>query len=974
MAIHQENSNNNKKTIRHRPFYEASKNAVSTDNKVSTDDNTISDSKVDELIKRVKSELEKQIKKEDNPSPSKDNTSDDEPGTQEDELLVESIQDDIKVKEELLKTLIASQEKYNIMKENYEKKLKSLQNSIVHAQLERDEALKRIPNKNDNRDNSSAHINNRYIERINRLKNEVTQLKKKYEEATLSISSAKNQNTNQIKTMKINIESLKAEKAKMMRKIREERERANSKTLEIKKLKKKEYEASQLAKKLEQSNQLQQILLKRRKDEMKACQRKMKSMMDYLNRSNIPKTISKSPRRKKPRSAMLRQSDKDKDEILMNSIDLNEDSRLKRKKQMLDHELDQCIISQETQHMIDEMEKKKTRLLDEQKELKNEREKIIRIESAKSKSYDPDQPQYMDDRLEMIDAELQLINSRIKEARKNIILTDGANGDENGFSNAINIIKSTSFDNLQKLSEMLLSDIVEMKLKERHHMAQVASNERTIADLRVTLQVMKKTAVSAAIEYERKVKDLRNQQAYRQDQANKTSLSEFDDNYSDVTGGEMDDEDDVDISNILKKEKSIVENDADDNWLGKGEIYKKIYETGVIKGGRAEAVVSAAASNQNSSTEDVDLSNNEASLDYISTSYTPGLPFEIYQNINEYKNEESKEDNGEGEYLNDDDLNLPVTPVNKQLNDASLFVKPLSSGEKLDNSPFLSPNTENTIINTIINSGTLVNTSTPYKEFDINTPLKSKGKQSLSPIEFSQNHDSSPLEKTISISKDHHNIKTTYTNTDTTDNTNTNTNYNTYINTNTNNNTDDNIIETNNSNSNKDKSSNDKKDTLTLPWSSASDSDINKKSSQTVITPSKNSNLSTTPIKLGNNNISSIPISSSKKTKKFEFKKPDEIIKSKNLISPPKNNSKNRSPSGSTTTTLNTSNKTPKKDNNDNKANMEEKSPAKKSSFMSTLKNSTHFLAAFHNPFTSPKKSPIKTFLSIFTEFKDRRK
>jgi len=53
----------------------------------------------------------------------------------------------------LLKTLIASQEKYNIMKENYEKKLKSLQNSIVHAQLERDEALKRIPNKNDNRDN-----------------------------------------------------------------------------------------------------------------------------------------------------------------------------------------------------------------------------------------------------------------------------------------------------------------------------------------------------------------------------------------------------------------------------------------------------------------------------------------------------------------------------------------------------------------------------------------------------------------------------------------------------------------------------------------------------------------------------------------------------------------------------------------------------------------------------------------------------
>ncbi|KAL6632174.1 kinesin-domain-containing protein [Neocallimastix sp. 'constans'] len=710
MAIHNDNTNN-KKIIRHRPFYEAAKSAT-TSNKLQDANNTISDSKVDELISRVKSELEKQIKKANNLTSGKENELEDEPGTQEDELLVESIQDDIKVKEELLKTLIASQEKYNIMKENYEKKLKSLQNSIVHAQLERDEALKRIVNKNDSRDTSSVHINNRYIERINKLKNEVSQLKRKYDEATLSISSAKNQNTNQIKTMKSNIESLKAEKAKMMRKIREERERANSKTLEIKKLKKKEYEASQLAKKLEQSNQLQQILLKRRKDEMKACQRKMKSMMDYLNRSNIPKTISKSPRRKRPRNTLLKQQDRDKDDMLINNINLNDESRLQRKKQMLDHELDQCIISQETQHMIDEMEKKKSRLLDEQKELKNEREKIIKIEIAKSKSYDPDQPQYMDDRLEMIDAELQLIDSRIKEAKKNNTLVDGVNGDENGFSNAINIIKSTSFDNLQKLSEMLLSDIVEMKLKERHQMAQAASNERTIADLRVTLQVMKKTAVSAAIEYERKINEIRHQQAFnRRDQGNKT-LTEYEDNYSDVTGGEIDDEED-----------------------------------GVIKGGRAEAVVHAAASSNQNSSEDVDYTNNEGSLDYITTSYTPGLPSEIYQNINNYRNDDSKYENAQGEvegenegdYLNDEDIHLPITPYTKKIDDNSIFLKPIStSTSKMNERSFISPS-DNTIDDTItINSTNIINTSTPYpisnaKEFDVNTPLKNKVVEEKSP-------------------------------------------------------------------------------------------------------------------------------------------------------------------------------------------------------------------------------------------------
>ncbi|OUM60188.1 hypothetical protein PIROE2DRAFT_14111 [Piromyces sp. E2] len=743
----------------------------------------------------------------------------------------------------------------------------------------------------------------------------------------------------------------------MMKKIREERERTNSKTLEIKKLKKKEYEASQLAKKLEQSNQLQQILLKRRKDEMKACQRKMKSMMDYLNRSNIPKTIAKSPRRKRPKLP-LKHSEKDKDEMLINGIDLDEDSRLKRKKQILDHELDQCIIAQETQHMIDEMEKKKIRLLDEQRELKNEREKIIRIESAKSKSFDPEQPQYMDDRLEMIDAELQLINSRIIEAKKSNFLTDGVNGDENGFSNAINIIKSTSFDNLQKLTEMLLSDIVEMKLKERHQMAQAASNERTIADLRVTLQVMKKTAVSAAIEYERKVKDLRHQQAYRQDQGNKT-LSEYDDNYSDVTGGDMDDEDDGDISNILKKEKSIVENDNDDNWLGKGEIYNKIYETGVIKGGRAEAVVNAAASNQNVS-EDVDLSNNEASLDYISTSYTPGLPSEIYQNISAYKNEDGKDDNGEGEYLNDDDMNLPITPVNKRIEDNTFFLKPGSTGGKSDDSVFLSPNTENTIINTIINSGTYVNTSTPYqfsgaKELDINTPLKNKGIQPLSPIQFSQeNSDNSPLNNTLTLSLTKNLSNNNYSHPNENSNPKNDTNINIDINTTTTTTTGTTTKNIDNSTGNEVKEN-----------SSALQNNISNTKNEQTISPLKNTISPTTPNRVSSNSsTSSIPIASSKKTKKFEFKKPDEINKSKKLISPPKN--KVKSP---TTTLSSKSSKTPNKNEEvkKGKTKIEEKSPAKKSSFMSTLKNSTHFLTSFTNPFTSPKKSPIKkpTFLFL---------
>jgi len=60
-AIHEEN-NGNKKIIRHRPFYEASR-VTSISDKIQNEEETINDIKVDELIKR---ESDKQIKKDNN--------------------------------------------------------------------------------------------------------------------------------------------------------------------------------------------------------------------------------------------------------------------------------------------------------------------------------------------------------------------------------------------------------------------------------------------------------------------------------------------------------------------------------------------------------------------------------------------------------------------------------------------------------------------------------------------------------------------------------------------------------------------------------------------------------------------------------------------------------------------------------------------------------------------------------------------
>lgn len=59
-------------------------------------------------------------------------------------LLVDQLQNDIQLKEELLESLLSSQQEYNLMKLKYEEKLKLLQNMLTSAQNERDMALKKI--------------------------------------------------------------------------------------------------------------------------------------------------------------------------------------------------------------------------------------------------------------------------------------------------------------------------------------------------------------------------------------------------------------------------------------------------------------------------------------------------------------------------------------------------------------------------------------------------------------------------------------------------------------------------------------------------------------------------------------------------------------------------------------------------------------------------------------------------------------
>jgi len=129
--------------------------------------------------------------------------------------LLQQIHSDITLKEELVGQLTRSQSEYSIMKEKYESKIKSLQETLEDLRQERDAAFKRIREYESGmvRDPlPSASINllkSKYEERLKKMMNEVADWKKKYSDISKAMTSARKHEECVIKTLKATIENLK---------------------------------------------------------------------------------------------------------------------------------------------------------------------------------------------------------------------------------------------------------------------------------------------------------------------------------------------------------------------------------------------------------------------------------------------------------------------------------------------------------------------------------------------------------------------------------------------------------------------------------------------------------------------------------------------------------------------------------------------------------------------------------------------
>ncbi|KNC96556.1 uncharacterized protein SPPG_08143 [Spizellomyces punctatus DAOM BR117] len=497
-------------------------------------------------------------------------------------LVIAKIQADIAEHEKLVSRIQHRDAEYETMKTAYEQKLRDLQTQLLQSKKERDQALKRMQGgERKEEKKGTVAIKQRYEDKKRQLEKQIDEFRRKLAENTRARDERKGKDEGLMKGLKDTIASMKAEKARMLKDLKKEREKSRALEMtsqrQIAILKRKEKKAADLVKKLEQSrNQMQRLILQRRSDEIHNINRR--SVMKILKRTSTPNRISKSggssgsmsPKRRsgtwkvstapidssRPGSSgsssnrravsmYAKSTNKSSPETkLPSDIGLDDGDvpnhlpvnvRAQFKKQMLEKELASCIAVRRAQKALDELKVSRDRLVGEQRELVAERERCVRAEQEATGRFDPEKPQYMDERLGVLDHEIAMIGhriSRVEELVRRARLGGQPAGQEGlvssstsissltpdvdvGWENATNIIRSLDPYELEAIAEMCLEDLVEVRCLLEEGEVKVQERDSKIEELTENLERCRETARKAAMEFQRRLEDAREEERRR---------------------------------------------------------------------------------------------------------------------------------------------------------------------------------------------------------------------------------------------------------------------------------------------------------------------------------------------------------------------------------------------------------------------------------------------------------------------------
>ncbi|KAI8364491.1 hypothetical protein EDC96DRAFT_510886, partial [Choanephora cucurbitarum] len=359
--------------------------------------------------------------------------------------MLHQIQSDIRVKEELVSHLEKSETKYCFMRRKFDEKVSELHNRLAELQKEKDKALAKtkssfssVPNRND----MSIQIKEKqqvletrqlYENKMKQLVMEIHELKRNYTRTINNLQSTRNQHESLLKSLRVNVETLKLEKKRMIKRMKQETERVREQMAKqerkISKLQRQHSEISHARTKLEKEHEAQKLTLKRRDKEILINNSQLKQLIDILKKAvreggmlddqllgkvshivggNFAAVARRGGMRNLPG---YRQPRKKKNPIPVHV-------RVARKKELLDKMLYQFIQGKQAIVEMEQLLFRRERLASEKMELLEERKSIFMAEKEAADM--TGEPMDMlaidlaDERIDLLEAEISYLSARIR--------------------------------------------------------------------------------------------------------------------------------------------------------------------------------------------------------------------------------------------------------------------------------------------------------------------------------------------------------------------------------------------------------------------------------------------------------------------------------------------------------------------------------------------------------------------------------
>ncbi|XP_034090216.1 kinesin-like protein KIF21A isoform X1 [Gymnodraco acuticeps] len=397
---------------------------------------------------------------------------------------------EIAIKQKLIDELENSQRRLHTLKQQYEQKLTMLQNKIIDTQLERDKVLHNMGSVGSGTDEKAKKIKTEYEKKLSSMNKELQKLQSAQKEHARLLKN-QTQYERQLRKLQLDVTEMKKTKVVLMRQMKEQQERNRAteckRNREIASLKKDHRRAECQLKQMETHKRQQEMILRRKNEEVTALRRQVRPLSGKVSRKVTPEPLQESHRASPGRmltSGASQANGARSSPVRMGSIYLNRTARTKW--QSLERRVTDIIMQRMT---ISNMESEMNRLLKQREELTRRRERVSRKrEKIAVDGADADRSlASLNEELESLSANIDYINDSIAECQANIMQMEEAK-EEGDTGDVVAVISSCNLSE----SRFLLDHFMTMAINKGLQAAQKDSQ------LKVMEGRLKQTEINSA--------------------------------------------------------------------------------------------------------------------------------------------------------------------------------------------------------------------------------------------------------------------------------------------------------------------------------------------------------------------------------------------------------------------------------------------------------------------------------------------